>query len=61
MCRKMAGLCYDPRAASRSWHFDVLVKQGNAKEALERYDEALQSAPTLKMINEARDAAKRKI
>jgi len=37
--------CDDPRAASRSWHFDVLVKQGETKEALEeiRRDTAIRA------------------
>jgi len=39
----------------------VLVKQGETKEALEKYDEALQCAPKWKEFKEARDAAKRKI
>jgi DNA-directed RNA polymerase specialized sigma24 family protein len=36
---------------------DVLVKQGKNKEALERYDEALQYAPNWKQLKEAREAA----
>jgi predicted negative regulator of RcsB-dependent stress response len=35
---------------------DVLVKQGHAKEALARYDEALKYAPNWKEFNEAREA-----
>ena len=36
---------------------DVLVKQGHAKEALAKYDEALKYAPNWKQLNEAREAA----
>jgi hypothetical protein len=39
----------------------VLVKQGETKEALENYDEAMQCAPKWKELKEARDAAKRKV
>ena len=39
----------------------MLVKQGETKEALETYDEAMQCAPKWKELKEARDAAKRKI
>jgi hypothetical protein len=34
----------------------VLVKQGNAKEALAKYDEALKYAPHWKQLQEAREA-----
>jgi tetratricopeptide (TPR) repeat protein len=36
---------------------DVLMKQGNAKEALVKYDEALKYAPNWKQLKEAREAA----
>jgi len=35
---------------------DVLVKQGNPKEALAKYDEALKYAPNWKELKEAREA-----
>ena len=35
---------------------DVLVKQGNTKDALSKYDEALKYAPNWKQLHEARDA-----
>ena len=35
---------------------DVLVKQGNTKEALAKYDEALKYAPKWKELKEAREA-----
>jgi len=34
----------------------VLVKQGNAKDALVKYDEALKYAPNWKQLKEAREA-----
>jgi predicted negative regulator of RcsB-dependent stress response len=36
---------------------DVLVKMGNPKEALAKYDEALKYAPNWKQLKEAREAA----
>jgi predicted negative regulator of RcsB-dependent stress response len=36
---------------------DVLVKQGNTKDALAKYDEALKYAPNWKQLKESRDAA----
>jgi hypothetical protein len=33
------------------------MKQGNAKEALAKYDEALKYAPNWKQLKEAREAA----
>jgi predicted negative regulator of RcsB-dependent stress response len=38
---------------------DVLVKQGNMKDALAKYDEALKYAPNWKQLKEAREAAAR--
>ena len=35
---------------------DVLVKQGNIKDALAKYDEVLKYAPNWKQLKEARDA-----
>jgi tetratricopeptide (TPR) repeat protein len=35
---------------------DVLAKQGHAKEALAKYDEALKYAPRWKQLQEAREA-----
>jgi hypothetical protein len=35
---------------------DVLVKQGNTKEALVKYDEALKYAPNWNQFKEAREA-----
>jgi tetratricopeptide (TPR) repeat protein len=35
---------------------DVLVKQGNIKGALAKYDEALRYAPNWKQLKEAREA-----
>jgi len=34
----------------------VLVKRGNIKDALAKYDEALKYAPNWKQLKEARDA-----
>jgi hypothetical protein len=34
----------------------ALAKQGNAKEALVKYDEALKYAPNWKQLKESRDA-----
>jgi hypothetical protein len=40
----------------------VLMKQGNKKDALAKYDEALKYAPNWKQLKEAREAvAKQKI
>ena len=36
---------------------DVLAKQGNAKDALVKYDEALKYAPNWKQLKEARESA----
>jgi hypothetical protein len=36
---------------------DVLLKQGNAKDALAKYDEALKYAPNWKQLKEARETA----
>ena len=36
---------------------DLLVKQGHAKDALAKYDEALKYAPNWKQLREAREAA----
>jgi predicted negative regulator of RcsB-dependent stress response len=36
---------------------DVLVKQGNMKDALAKYDEALKYAPNWKQLKEAREVA----
>jgi tetratricopeptide (TPR) repeat protein len=36
---------------------DVLLKQGNAREALAKYDEALEYAPNWTQLKEAREAA----
>jgi hypothetical protein len=38
----------------------VLVKQGRAKEALAKYDEALKYAPNWVALKEAREAAAKK-
>jgi hypothetical protein len=35
---------------------DVLVKQGNAKDALAKYDEALKYAPNWKELKDVREA-----
>jgi Tetratricopeptide repeat len=35
---------------------DVLAKQGNSKDALAKYDEALKYAPNWKQLKEAREA-----
>jgi hypothetical protein len=39
---------------------DELAKQGNTKEALGKYDEALEYAPNWAALKEARKAAKQK-
>jgi hypothetical protein len=36
---------------------DVLLKEGKAKEALAKYDQALKYAPSWQQLKEARDAA----
>jgi hypothetical protein len=36
---------------------DVLVRRGNAKDALAKYDEALKYAPNWVALKEAREAA----
>jgi hypothetical protein len=38
----------------------VLVKQGNKKDALAKYDEASKYAPNWKQLNEAREALAKK-
>jgi predicted negative regulator of RcsB-dependent stress response len=35
---------------------DILLKQGNRREALAKYDEALKYAPNWKQLKEAREA-----